>query len=189
MVVLNPFDLFFSFSLTLFILSFAHILLIPKTPRRKHYGPPTYPILGCLISFYKNRRRLLDWYTDLLARSPSQTIEVTRLGARRIILTANPANVEYILKTNFHNFPKGEPLNEILGDLLGHGIFNVDGELWATQRKLASHEFTTKSLKQFVVKALEDEVEGRLIPLLQAAAQTNQIIDLQVLNSLFFVFI
>jgi len=80
-------------------------------------------------------------------------------------------------------------LNEILGDLLGHGIFNVDGELWATQRKLASHEFTTKSLKQFVVKALEDEVEGRLIPLLQAAAQTNQIIDLQVLNSLFFVFI
>uniref|UniRef100_A0A7C9E1Z0 Unspecific monooxygenase n=1 Tax=Opuntia streptacantha TaxID=393608 RepID=A0A7C9E1Z0_OPUST len=179
MVVLNPFDLFFSFSLTLFILSFAHILLIPKTPKRKHYGPPTYPILGCLISFYKNRRRLLDWYTDLLARSPSQTIEVTRLGARRIILTANPANVEYILKTNFHNFPKGEPLNEILGDLLGHGIFNVDGELWATQRKLASHEFTTKSLKEFVVKALEDEVEGRLIPLLQAAAQTNQIIDLQ----------
>lgn len=178
-MILNPFDLFFSLSLTLFILSLVHKLLIPKAAKPKHYGPPTYPILGCLISFYKNRRHLLDWYTDLLARSPGQTIEVVRLGVRRIILTANPANVEYILKTNFHNFPKGEPLNEILGDLLGHGIFNVDGELWATQRKLASHEFTTKSLKEFVVKALEDEVEGRLIPLLQAAAQKNQIIDLQ----------
>lgn len=105
---------------------------------------------------------------------------VHRLGARRIIITANPANVEHMLKTNFINFPKGKPFTEILGDLLGCGIFNVDGDLWATQRKLASHEFSTKSLREFVVKTLYEEVENRLIPLLEeAAAKCNGVLDLQ----------
>lgn len=105
----------------------------------------------------------MDWYTDLLSKSPTQTIVVRRLGARRTLVTANPANVEYVLRTNFNNFPKGKPFTEILGDLLGFGIFNVDGELWATQRKLASHEFSTKSLREFLVKVLEDEVDHRLV--------------------------
>lgn len=184
---LNPCDLFLFFSLFLFFFSFFFPLFNKfKTPYFKtkqaiisSHGPPSYPLIGCLIAFYKNRRRLLDWYTELLSESPTQTIVVSRLGARKVIVTANPENVEYILKTNFPNFPKGKPLAEILGDLLGHGIFNVDGELWATQRKLASHEFTTKSLREFLVKTLEQEVQDRLIPLLQLAAQQNQIIDLQ----------
>lgn len=143
------------------------------------HGPPSYPVIGCLISFYKNRRRLLDWYTDLLSKSPTHTIVVHRLGARRIVVTANPGNVEYMLKTNFNNFPKGTPFTDILGDLLGYGIFNVDGELWFTQRKLASHEFSTKSLREFVFKTLEEEVDCRLIPLLEEAAERNEIFDLQ----------
>ncbi|XVF11535.1 hypothetical protein REPUB_Repub08aG0036500 [Reevesia pubescens] len=143
------------------------------------FGPRSYPFLGCLISFYKNRRRLLDWYTDLLSESPCQTIVVNRLGACRTVVTANPANVEHMLKTNFNNFPKGKPFTDILGDLLGCGIFNVDGELWSNQRKLASHEFSTKSLREFVVKTLQEEVENRLLPLLEEAMETEKVIDLQ----------
>ncbi|MBA0761763.1 hypothetical protein Gotri_024358 [Gossypium trilobum] len=141
--------------------------------------PRSYPFLGSLISFYKNQYRLLDWYTELLSESPCQTIVVSRLGARRTVVTANPANVEHMLKTNFNNFPKGKPFTEILGDLLGCGIFNVDGELWSTQRKLASHEFNTKSLREFVVKSLHEEVENRLLPLLEEAMLTEKVIDFQ----------
>ncbi|KAK9684296.1 hypothetical protein RND81_10G200000 [Saponaria officinalis] len=170
-------DIFLSF----FVLLFFSFIIYNKffTQYSATYGPPTYPFIGCLISFYQNRRRLLDWYTQLLTESPSQTIVVSRLGARKIIVTANPENVEYILKTNFQNFPKGQPYAELLGDLLGQGIFIADGELWATHRKLASHEFTTNSLREFVVKTLEDEVESRLFPLLHSAAKERKIIDLQ----------
>lgn len=142
-------------------------------------GPPSYPIIGCLISFYKNQNRLLDWYTELLAGSPTNTIVVHRLGARRTIVTANPENVEYMLKANFNNFPKGRPFTEILGDFLGYGIFNVDGELWRTQRKLASHEFTTKSLQEYVMNTLEEEVENRLLPWIDLLAAEHKAVDLQ----------
>ncbi|QCD96645.1 Cytochrome P450 [Vigna unguiculata] len=171
------------------LLSFFFLLILFYTAlvefrRRNKFsgtGPATYPLIGCLISFYKNKHRLLDWYTELLGESPSNTIVVQRLGARRTIVTANPQNVEYILKTNFNNFPKGKPFTEILGDFLGQGIFNVDGELWLTQRRFVSHEFSTKSLREFVMHTLEREVCERLLPVLEALSDENKVVDLQEL--------
>ncbi|XP_058088552.1 cytochrome P450 94B3-like [Magnolia sinica] len=165
--------LFLSFSIVLLLRGIKHLIRIPD------HGPPTYPFLGCLISFYKNKHRLLDWYTQMLAHSPTQTIIVRRFGAPRTIITANPDNVEYILKTKFDNFPKGGPFIEILKDLLGRGIFNVDGELWHTQRKLVSHEFTTRSLREFLVKILEVEANERLLPILESACVKAEPLDLQ----------
>ncbi|KAL2492235.1 Cytochrome [Abeliophyllum distichum] len=51
--------------------------------------------------------------------------------------------------------------------------------VWSLQRKLASHEFSAKSLREFVVKILEDEVENRLLPVLENAAENNIILDMQ----------
>lgn len=166
------------------LLSLALLFLVSAPTRlrfklRKFSSTFTPPSLGCLISFYKNRHRLLTWYTELLSASASQTIVVHRLGAPRTIVTANPVNVEYILKTNFANFPKGKPFTELLGDFLGLGIFNVDGDTWSVQRKLASHEFSMKSLREFVVKVLEHEVETRLIPILENAASNDVVLDMQ----------
>ncbi|XP_061339749.1 cytochrome P450 94B3-like [Gastrolobium bilobum] len=177
--------IFFALFISLGFLFLSFLSSLNNTNKPKHsplsstHSPPSYPIIGCLISFYQNRHRLLDWYTQHLSQSPTQTIVVRRLGSRHTIVTANPINIEYILKTNFKNFPKGKPFTEILGDLLGCGIFNVDGELWSTQRKLASHEFSTRSLKEFIVKTLEEEVQQRLIPLLESASNNNNVLDLQ----------
>ncbi|CAG7869774.1 unnamed protein product, partial [Brassica rapa] len=142
-------------------------------------GPRAYPLIGSTLSFNKNRHRLLQWYTELLRLSPSQTISIPLLGSRRTIVTANPENVEYILKTNFFNFPKGKPFTDLLGDLLGKGIFNVDGHAWSSQRKLASHEFSARSLRSFSFEVLKEEVENRLVPGLSAAADAGTTVDLQ----------
>ncbi|XVF57785.1 hypothetical protein PTKIN_Ptkin07bG0010000 [Pterospermum kingtungense] len=157
----------------------AVLCKLSRAQKWSEHGPPTYPIIGCLVSFYRNRTRLLDWYTELLAESATNTIVVNRLGARRTIVTANTENVEYMLKTNFNNFPKGKPFTEILGDFLGYGIFNVDGELWRMQRKFASHAFSTNSLREFVISTLEEEVENQLLPLLKSLAEASQVVDLQ----------
>nr|GEV64296.1 cytochrome P450 94B3-like [Tanacetum cinerariifolium] len=104
-----------------------------------------------------------------------------------MIVTANPDNVEHMLKTKFENYPKGKPFTDTLGDFLGMGIFNVDCALWSIQRKLASHEFSTKSLREFVVSVLEEEITTRLIPLLEVAAQKDEVLDMQdVLRRLAF---
>ncbi|KAG2295921.1 hypothetical protein Bca52824_042590 [Brassica carinata] len=65
------------------------------------------------------------------------------------IFTADARNVEHILKTRFDNYSKGHSSRENLADLLGHGIFAVDGDKWRQQRKLASFEFSTRVLRDF----------------------------------------
>ncbi|KAK3033482.1 hypothetical protein RJ639_033086 [Escallonia herrerae] len=88
-----------------------------------------------------------------------------------------------MLKTNFNDFPKGKPFTEILNDFLGRGIFNVDGDLWYNQRKLVSHEFSAKSLKDYVGKNLTEELDKKLIPIFESLAMQGdqKVVDLQEL--------
>ncbi|CAL5419724.1 unnamed protein product [Camellia sinensis] len=122
---------------------------------------------------------LCDWYTHLLRNSPNKTIHIHVLGNT---ITSNPDNVEYMLKTRFENYPKGKPFSAILGDLLGKGIFNVDGELWMFQRKMASLELGKTSMRSYAFEVVNNEIENRLIPLLSSVvAEGNEegILDLQ----------
>uniref|UniRef100_A0A803LFF9 Cytochrome P450 n=1 Tax=Chenopodium quinoa TaxID=63459 RepID=A0A803LFF9_CHEQI len=73
------------------------------------------------------------------------------------IETSNPANVEHMLKTQFPIYQKGPYQKSILKDLLGNGIFNVDGEMWKSQRQIASYEFNTKSPRNFVETVVDTE--------------------------------
>uniref|UniRef100_A0A0E0MJN4 Cytochrome P450 n=1 Tax=Oryza punctata TaxID=4537 RepID=A0A0E0MJN4_ORYPU len=142
-----------------------------------------WPWCGCHVcrayltgSWRREFTNLSDWYADLLRRSPTGTVHVHVLGCT---VTANPANVEYMLKTRFDNFPKGKPFAVLLGDLLGHGIFNVDGDAWRHQRKMASLELGSVAVRSYAYKIVGQEVETRLMPVLADAADSGAVLDLQ----------
>lgn len=44
---------------------------------------------------------------------------------------------------------QGKYFYDIMKDLLGDGIFTVDGDQWREPRKVSSHEFSTKVLRDF----------------------------------------
>ncbi|KAF3441690.1 hypothetical protein FNV43_RR15605 [Rhamnella rubrinervis] len=134
-----------------------------------------------LTSGWSNQfHNLCDWYAHLLRNSPTKTIHIHVLGNT---ITANPENVEYMLKTRFENYPKGKPFSTILGDFLGQGIFNVDGNLWKFQRKMASLELDRYSVRSFAFEIVNCEIESRLIPLLSSvsgkAKSNGNVLDLQ----------
>uniref|UniRef100_A0A7N0UC79 Cytochrome P450 n=1 Tax=Kalanchoe fedtschenkoi TaxID=63787 RepID=A0A7N0UC79_KALFE len=131
------------------------------------------------MSWSREFVNLCDWYTHLLRKSPTRTLHVHALGN---IITADPKNVEYILKTRFDNYPKGKPFSAILGDLLGKGIFNVDGHEWMFQKKMASHELGRVSLRSYCFQVVSYEIEQRIFPLLSSVAgesESGVLLDLQ----------
>nr|ATO91438.1 putative cytochrome P450 [Fallopia multiflora] len=121
---------------------------------------------------------LPDWYSHLLRRSPTATIQIHVLNNT---VTADPANVEYILKTKFDTYVKGKPHSVILGDLLDPGIFVVDGDHWRFQRRLASRELGSVSVRSFAFDSISSEIQLRLLPLFStfAAAGASPVVDLQ----------
>ncbi|CAN6354996.1 unnamed protein product [Urochloa humidicola] len=122
---------------------------------------------------------LCDWYAHLLRRAPGRTVHVHVLGN---VVTANPATVDHILRGRFDNYPKGAPFSAILADFLGRGIFNVDGDSWRFQRKLAAAELASPALRSFAAGVVASELRCRLIPLLHSASGDTggeRLLDLQ----------
>ncbi|KAL5792799.1 hypothetical protein ACOSP7_001393 [Xanthoceras sorbifolium] len=174
--------------LTSFLLCFVPLLvffLFTKTSKAKRSSPTSnnlpkpYPIFGHFFHILSNRDRRFDWITSFLQNAPSATYKIYPLLGPDQIWTANPANVQHILKTQFHNYTKGTYFRTTLFDILGNGIFNVDGDSWKFQRQISSHEFNTKSLRKFVEIAVETELSERLIPFLSAAAANKDVVDFQ----------
>ncbi|KAL3691650.1 hypothetical protein R1sor_005301 [Riccia sorocarpa] len=114
---------------------------------RNFKGPKAWPVIGCTLEVARNRWRMHDWVTEYCNRFyPTWKM---RFPDKDVVVSMDPANLEYVLKGNFTNFPKGEPFHVMFHDLLGNGIFNTDGDLWRRQRKITSYEFASKVLRDY----------------------------------------
>ncbi|XP_043698594.1 cytochrome P450 94A1-like [Telopea speciosissima] len=140
--------------------------------------PTAYPLIGHIFAAPKNRDLMMPWIAEVLQNSPNATFTFKRFS-RRNIITANPAIVQHILKTQFYKYPKGPFFRNNLHDLLGSGIFNADGDRWKFERQISSPEFNTKSLRKFVGTVVEAELSECLLPLLCTANTENSVLDLQ----------
>lgn len=143
-----------------------------KSRGRRRYHPVTGTVVHQIFHF----RRLYDYLTDLSRRHKSFRIFVSPFQS--LIYTTDPAVVEHILRTNFRNYGKGMRNYENMKDLLGDGIFAVDGEKWQKQRKLASFEFSTRSLREHSAAVFRKNAV-KLAAALSDAADARQVIELQ----------
>ncbi|KAK4487792.1 hypothetical protein RD792_005520 [Penstemon davidsonii] len=150
-------------------------LKYPSTPR----FPKSYPIFGSFFSILKNRDTYVQWTSDIVTSTPNLTFLLYFGFSRKVIITANTANVQHVLKSRFHNYNKGDFFRNNLRDFLGDGIFNADGDNWKFQRQVSSHDFNTKSLRKFVEHVVDDELSDRLIPILELAVANKTVVDFQ----------
>ncbi|PHU29247.1 CytochromeC1 [Capsicum chinense] len=165
-----------SISITATILSLVFCVLIVHLLTKKLNGKKRYhPIGGTTFNQLINFHRLHDYMTDLAGK-----YETFRLISpfRSKIYTSDPANVEYILKTNFDNYGKGWYNYSVMTDLFGDGIFVVDDNKWREQRKLSSHEFSTRVLRDFSSVVFRKKA-AKLAHILSEAVNSSKTVDIQ----------
>ncbi|PRQ59916.1 putative abieta-7,13-dien-18-ol hydroxylase [Rosa chinensis] len=135
---------FLSTALPPTVISLAVILLavIFWPAKNKRYPPIAGSVLHQVINF----PRLHHYHAELACKY--KTYRILDLF-KHAVYTVDPANVQYILKTNVANYGKGFYLHSILSDLMGDGIFAVDGDKWLHQRKTSGSHFSTKVLRDF----------------------------------------
>ncbi|KAJ6826238.1 cytochrome P450 704C1-like isoform X1 [Iris pallida] len=167
-------------SLLSFLVSYA------KESTRAADRPPIAGTTFHLLIYFDT---LFDFLTDIARKHPTfRLIKPSRCE----IFTANPANIEHILKTNFNKYSKGQYNYDVMRDLFGEGIFAVDGDKWRHQRKLASYEFSTKVLRDFSSDVFRGN-GAKLAKMISEAASSSAVFDMQdllmksTLNSMFKV--
>ncbi|GAV80906.1 p450 domain-containing protein, partial [Cephalotus follicularis] len=171
-------QLLITLSLVILPIFLLFIFIVNKSSTPSDF-PKSYPIIGSTLAVKANREQNIQWLSSILQKTPSATYTLYEFPNSNNIVTANPSNVQHILKTKFHIYPKGDIFKSTLFDFLGHGIFNVDGDSWKFQRQVSSHEFNTKSLRNFVETVVDTELSTRMIPLLSDAVNTQKVLDFQ----------
>ncbi|KAI9343738.1 cytochrome P450 [Zopfochytrium polystomum] len=155
--------------------------------------PRPLPLLGDVLTILPNLHRFHDFLTEQLAKNRTDGERAgqaaggfaIRLPFTPLILhNADPAVVEHILKNKFPIYDKGPFFFSRTKDVLGHGIFAVDGDLWRVQRKFFSHIFNTKKFKEYVGVVFVEEMR-ELSDRLDEAADARETVDIQ---DLFFRF-
>ncbi|KAM3397580.1 hypothetical protein P3S68_001093 [Capsicum galapagoense] len=157
--------------ISLLLRGFIVHLLTKKLNGKKRY----HPIGGTIFNQLLNFHRLHHYMSDLAGKY--RTYRLISPFKNRIC-TSDPVNVEYILKTNFDNYGKGWYNYNILQDLLGDGIFTLDGDKWRKQRKLSSHEFSTRVLRDFSSVVFRKNA-AKFAHILSEAVKSNEIVDIQ----------
>ncbi|KAJ4952347.1 hypothetical protein NE237_029179 [Protea cynaroides] len=148
-------------------------------------GPRVWPLVGCLPDLMMNFDRMHDWIAGNLRKCGGtyQTCicPIPFLARKQGFntVTCDPKNIKHILKTRFHNYPKGPTFQAVFHDLLGEGIFNSDGDTWLLQRKTAALEFTSRTLRHAMARWVNRAIKLRFCPLLKTAQDESKTVDLQ----------
>jgi cytochrome P450 len=67
-------------------------------------------------------------------------------------------SIKHVLSDEFDSYVKGDIWRKVLGELLGDGIFTVDGDQWRIHRKLMSTMFSINLLRKSTV-AMREKLE------------------------------
>ncbi|KAH7515637.1 hypothetical protein FEM48_Zijuj10G0047700 [Ziziphus jujuba var. spinosa] len=142
--------------------------------------PMLWPVMGIIPSIFFHVNHIYDWVTMAFIRAGGTfPYRGMWMGNAHGILTVDPSNIEYMLKTRFENFPKGKYFRDRFHDLLGDGIFNADSQLWKEQRRLATIEMHSNRFVKHSLKTMQDLVQNKLIKLLDVVAESGEKLDLQ----------
>lgn len=152
-------------------------------PKLTVTGPPCYPFIGNSVQILRNLNTLLEFLT-LNCKTYGHVWKFKiPFGVEGLVVT-HPDNLEHFLKTNFHKYEKGPDFHEKFVDLLGDGIFNVDGEAWKVQRKTASKVFNIRNFKDNMSVVFSNHIRT-FMSILNARAKDQAEFDL---SDLFFRF-
>lgn len=164
------------------LLAFFVFVAIHALRQKKRQGLPNWPVLGMLpsLAIGLNSGNPYEFISGILCnQNGTFRFKGPWFSSLNCVVTADPRNLEHLLKSKFSNYPKGVYFRDNVRDLLGDGIFNADDETWQKQRKTASLEFHSAKFRQLTTESLFELVHARLLPVLEESIKQSISIDLQ----------
>jgi len=165
------------------LIAFIQFIRVKPVP-----GVPYMPghwLLGHFSTVSANFHRLHDWHAEAARKLNAPAYQMLLPGMEPLIFLVSEENMEYYFKSNFWAFEKGRLFRDQFEELLGEGIFNVDGDSWREKRKTASHMFSEKVVREDMYRIFAKHTQAVLVAIRERSVKTGEHIDFQ---TLFFQF-
>jgi cytochrome P450 len=118
------------------------------------------------------------------AKNPPRALAFGVPFFRSVVAIGDPESVEYILNTNFDNYPKGWLMEMCFRDIFKDSIVASSGEYWYRKRKCAIKSFTTKTLKNNL-NSIFDAKSRKFVEHLRAKCADSEIDLFDEFNNMF----
>jgi cytochrome P450 len=124
----------------------------------KHNLPVGYSLLTTAFKsseFLRNPIKFMKESMNTFGDTYTTTLGV----GKKIILTQDPAFINYILKENHKNYSKSKLSTDKAGALFGKGLLFSNGDYWLKQRRLiqpAFHREKIQGLYEIVIKTINE---------------------------------
>uniref|UniRef100_K3W7E9 Cytochrome P450 n=2 Tax=Globisporangium ultimum (strain ATCC 200006 / CBS 805.95 / DAOM BR144) TaxID=431595 RepID=K3W7E9_GLOUD len=164
-------------------------LLVPDAKLRTVSHLPTpkssLPILFNMLDLmFTYKGRLYDFLLDNSRLNDGKPWRMKVPGRPVTIVICNPEGYEDLLKTKFDDYGKGEMQHRNMEDILGNGIFAVDGMLWMHQRKVGSHLFSLQMIRDTMEQVVHEYV-AKVNNHLEQVYKNNEEVNFKRLLDLF----
>ena len=138
-----------------------------------------WPLIGMLPGLLMVLHRVYDFTVELL-ESSNLTFQFKGpwLSGMDMLATVDPANIHYMLSSNFLNYNKGPEFKEIF-DVFKDVIFNVDAELWYNSRKAAEGILRHQGFARLSVSATRSKLKNGLVPVFDHFAKEGMVLNFQ----------
>ena len=139
------------------------------------------PFIGGLRHALALQAGATSFLHEYCLRTGFRSFDLTLPGSKRFLVLLEEEDRRCVLKDQWQSFPKNSPqlgIDLFFEELLGRGIFGVDGPEWQHQRKMKSHLFSTLAMKQQMEHVFVTHGK-KLVSILRQAAETKAVVDLQ----------
>jgi cytochrome P450 len=135
-------------------------------------GPKGVPLLGNALQLDPKRIHLIieDWVRQY---GPMFTI---RLGPKPVFVSSDTSLLQTVLHERPHRYRRFSPIESVLSEMGGNGVFSAEGDAWLPQRKLVMHALGANHFRAFF-PAMQ-AITMRLLNQWRSAARNGEPVDM-----------
>ncbi|XP_010444065.1 PREDICTED: alkane hydroxylase MAH1-like [Camelina sativa] len=139
----------------------------------------SWPVVGMIPGLVLVLHRVYDFAVDLL-----ESTELTFLfkgpwfTGMDLLLTADPANIHYIVNSNFSNFVKGSDFKEVF-DAFEYALLTKDSVAWKNLRKATHVMINHQGFQRLSMSTMRGKLKDGLVPFFNHIVKEGTTVDLQ----------
>ena len=135
-------------------------------------SPKGLPLLGNALQLDPARMHLIleGWCKEL---GPTYTFG---LGPKRVFVSADPEHLQTALRERPERYRRFAPIESVLAEMGGNGVFSVEGEAWRPQRKLIMRALASTNFRAYfpAIQAITERLRRHW----QQAAESGAVVDM-----------